>query len=333
MPSLPRSALALALVLAACGGDGKSADPKKTDETKADAKADAKAPEVAKKPRPRAPNSDKSRMPDPKGRVVAMGPLLGNLAATKAAFKAAGAVDDAGKWTGGDLVVVQLGNVFGPNKDEKATLAFLDDLGAQAQAAGGALYRLTGENEILNVALNFKDIVHAQGFKDYAKEKSDDPQVDALPAAQRGRAAVFASGGTIANQLAEQKLVIVVGDTVFAHAAVLEEHIKKGLDTINDESKGWMQKKIPMMPDMLAVPGPARNPKLRGGEPFCGGVEQILGDLAAKRLVITRPAAEKIDAVMCDGKLIRVGGVAGDASGPAEILEISSGATKFVPAG
>ncbi|MCY1004863.1 calcineurin [Nannocystis pusilla] len=256
---VPRSALALALVLSACGGDTKTAP--KTDEKKVEAKAEAKeepATDAAKKPRPRAPASEKSRVADPKGRVVVVGSLNGDLAATKAALKTAGAIDDAGKWTGGDLVVVQLGNQFGNNKDEKATLALLDDLAAQAQAAGGALYRLTGENEILNVALNFKDIVHAQGFKDYAKEKSDDPRVESLPANQRGRAAVFASGGPVAKKLSEQKLILVAGDSAFAHAGLLGEHIQKGIDNINDESTKWMLGEIAMMPDMLAAPGPAR---------------------------------------------------------------------------
>lgn len=331
MRALPRSALLLALTLAACGGDSKSSE-KKTDEKKVEAKPEEKPEgEATKKPRPRAPASEKSRMPEPKGRLVVLGSLLGNLGATKAALKAAGAIDDAGKWSGGDLVVVQLGNVFGPHKDEKATLALLDDLAAQAKAAGGALYRVTGEHEILNVALNFKDIVGPQGFKDYAKEKSESPQVEALPANQRGRAAMFAAGGPLAVKIAEQKLVMVVGDTLFAHGAVLEDHVKKGVDNINDEGSRWMKGEIAMMPDMMAVPGPARSPNLRGGEPFCGGVEQVLTDFAVKRLVIARPAAEKIDAVMCEGKLVRVGGVAGDASGPAEVLEIAGGAVKFVP--
>jgi hypothetical protein len=181
---LPRSALALALALAACGGDTKT-DPKTAEkkvEDVADAQKDEQAEDAAKKPRPRAPASEKLRVPEPKSRVVVLGPLLGNLAATRAALKAAGAIDDASKWSGGDLVLVQLGNQFGPSKDEKATIALLDELAQQAEAAGGAIYRLTGENEILNVALNFKDIVHAQGFKDYAKEKSDDPRVESLPA-------------------------------------------------------------------------------------------------------------------------------------------------------
>lgn len=334
LSALSRPALAFALVLAACGGDTKTAPKAADKKTPDDAKAETKeepADTGPKKPRPRAPASEKSRVADPKGKVVAIGSLNGDLTATKAALKAAGAIDDAGKWTGGDLVVVQLGNQFGPHKDEKATLALLDELATQAQAAGGALYRLTGEHEILNVALNFKDIVHAQGFKDYAKEKSDDPRVESLPANQRGRAAVFAAGGPAANKLSDQKLILVAGDSVFVHAGLLADHVQKGIDNINDEGKKWMLGEIAMMPDMLAGPGPARTPRLRGNEPACEVVEQVVTDLAVKRLVIARPTAEKIEAVMCDGKLVRVGAAAGDASGPAEVLEISADAVKFVP--
>lgn len=330
---LRSATLLFTLALAACGGDApeaKKAEAKKTEETRADAEpADA----AGKKPRPRARASEQARVAEPKGRVVAIGALLGNLAATRSALKAAGAIDDAGKWVGGDLVVVQLGNQLGPGKEEKAVLALLDDLAAQAQAAGGALHRLTGEHEILNVALNFEGIVGPQGFKDYSKEKpsGEDPRIDSLPAPQRGRAAVFASGGAIARKLAEQKLVLIAGDTVFAHAGLLEEHVQKGIDTINDDGKKWMLGEVAMMPDTLAIPGPARTPKLRGNEPFCGGVEQALADLAVKRMVIARPAAEKIEAVMCEGKLIRVGGAAGDASGGPEVLEIAGDAIKLVP--
>lgn len=326
-----RTTFVLALAVAACGGDSKSSpDTKKVaDAPKAETKEDIEP--ASKKPRPRAPNSEKARLPDPAGRVVAVGPLLGNLAATRAALKAAGAIDDAGKWIGGDLVVVQLGNVFGNHKDEKATHELLDALAEQAKAAGGALHRLTGESEILNVALNFKDIVNAQGFKDYAKEKSDDPRIEDLPAVQRGRGAVFASGGPLAKKLSEQKMIAVVGDTLFVHGGLLEDHLAKGVDSLNDQATKWMQGEIAMMPDTLAGPGPARTPKLRGNEPFCPGVEQVLGDLAVKRMVIARPPAEKLEPVMCEGKLIRVGAVAGDASGSPEVLEISSGAIKFVP--
>ena len=322
-------ALVLLCVLTACGGDTR--DAKKT-EAKTGARAEVAADtKVDAKVRPRARATDEARMPAPKGKVVALGGLDGNLAATKAALKAAGAIDDAGNWAGGDLVVVQLGNLLGPGKDELAVLRLLDTLSEQASKAGGALYRLAGASEILNVALTFEG-VSAQGFKDYASEKpnADDPRIDGLPKAQRGRATAFAAGGSMAKKLAEQKLVLIVGDTVFAHAGVLEDHTKYGLDIINSEGKKWMLAEEAMMPNMLSDLGPARTPKLRGPQPFCGGVEQVLGDLAAKRMVITR-GPEKSEATMCDGLLLRAGPVAGDASGGPEIVEIARDAAKFVP--
>lgn len=314
----------------ACGGGADGKDTKKTEakaeETKADTKDEAKAPA-----RPRARATEEARTPAPKGKVVVIGGLHGDLAATTAALKAAGAIDDSNAWTGGDLVVVQLGNQLGPGKDEKAVLALLDTLADAAQKAGGALYRLNGANEILNVALTF-DGVSAKGFKDYAGEKpaGDDPRIDGLPKDRRGRAAAFASGGPAAKKLAEQKFVLIVGDTVFAHGAVLEEHVKEGLDTINKLGKKWMSGEEAMMPNPMADMGPARSAKLRGNEPFCGGVEQVLSDLAVKRLVIQR-GPEKTEATMCDGKLLRVGPAAGDASGGPEVLEIAGDAVTFTP--
>jgi len=323
-------ALVLLCALTACGGDATK-DTKKTEakvEAKADVAADTKADA---KVRPRARATEEARVAAPKGRVVAVGGLDGNLAATKAALKAAGAIDDAGSWTGGDLVVVQIGNQLGPGKDEVAVLKLLDTLAEQAGKAGGAVHRLAGANEILNVALTFEG-VSAQGFKDYAGEKpvADDPRIEGLPKAQRGRAAAFAAGGSMAKKLAEQKMVVIAGDTVFAHAGVLEDHVKYGIDILNNEGKKWMLAEEAMMPNMLSDLGPARTPKLRGQEPFCGGVEKALEDLAAKRMVIAR-GPEKTGATMCDGKLLRLGPVAGDASGSPEILEIAGDAAKFVP--
>ncbi len=326
-------ALVLLCALAACGGDTK--DSKKTEakvEAKADVKADSKGDDKAgDKVRPRARATEGATMAAPRGKVVAIGGLDGNLAATKAALKAAGAIDDAGAWTGGDLVVVQLGNQLGAGKDELAVLKLLDGLAEQASKAGGALYRLAGASEILNVALTF-DGVSAQGFKDYAAEKpaADDPRIDGLPKNQRGRAAAFAAGGSMAKKLAEQKLVLIVGDTVFAHAGVLDEHVKYGLDILNGEGKKWMLAEEAMMPNMLSDLGPARTPKLRGPEPFCGGVDDVIEALAVKRMVIAR-GPDKSEATMCEGKLLRVGPAAGDASGGPEIVEITGGSAKLVP--
>ena len=123
---------------------------------------------------------------------------------------------------------------------------------------------------------------------------------------------------------------MIAGDTVFAHAGVLEDHVKYGIDILNTEGKKWMLAEEAMMPNMLSDLGPARTPKLRGQEPFCGGVEKVLEDLAVKRMVIAR-GPEKSGATMCEGTLLRLGPVAGDASGGPEILEIAGDTAKLVP--
>jgi hypothetical protein len=319
--------IALTLPFVACGGGGDKKDAKKVE---AEAKVEDARADAPKAPRPRARASEEARAPAPKGKVVAIGGLRGDLAATNAALKAAGAIDDAGNWSGGDLVVVQLGDQLGPGKDEKAVLALLDRLADEASKAGGALYRLTGASEILNVALTF-DGVSAKGFKDFEGEKADadDPRLEKVPKQQKGRAAAFVAGGPMAKKLAEQKLILIVGDTVFASASLLEEDVKQGIDNINKEGRKWMLGEEALMPNSLAGPGPARGEKLRGNEPFCGGVESVLGDLAVQRLVITR-GPEKTEKSLCDGKLLRVGPAAGDASGPPEVLAIAGDKVEFV---
>src|SRR3954468_16349768 len=70
-------------------------------------------------------------------RIVAIGDLHGDVAATRAALRTAGAIDTADKWIGGGLVVVQTGDVLDRGAAERAILDLLYALEPQAKAAGG----------------------------------------------------------------------------------------------------------------------------------------------------------------------------------------------------
>lgn len=59
-------------------------------------------------------------------------------------------------WTGGDAVVVQLGDILDRGDAEIATLMLLRQLGRQAEAEGGAVYILNGNHESLNVCGDFR---------------------------------------------------------------------------------------------------------------------------------------------------------------------------------
>ena len=73
----------------------------------------------------------------PAQHIVAIGDLHGDLEATRAALRLAGAIDERDRWVGGTWVIVQTGDQLDRGDDELEILDLLDALAAQAQAAGG----------------------------------------------------------------------------------------------------------------------------------------------------------------------------------------------------
>jgi Calcineurin-like phosphoesterase len=60
------------------------------------------------------------------------------------------------KWTGGDTIVVQLGDILDRGDAEIASLMLLRQLGRQAERDGGAIHILNGNHESLNVCGDFR---------------------------------------------------------------------------------------------------------------------------------------------------------------------------------
>lgn len=59
-------------------------------------------------------------------------------------------------WTGGNTIVVQLGDILDRGDAEISTLMLLRQLGKQAEEQGGAVHILNGNHESLNVAGDFR---------------------------------------------------------------------------------------------------------------------------------------------------------------------------------
>src|SRR5688500_7048381 len=156
-------------------------------------------------------------------RVVAIGDLHGDVAATKRALKLAGATDDQDRWKGGKLVVVQTGDQLDRGDDEPDILDLLERLSSEAAAAGGALHVLNGNHEVMNVQGDFRYVTE-DGFRDYPSTDAagmHQPLLERLPAEQRGRAAAFLPGEEVAKRLAKRPSIIQVGDNVFVHGGLL----------------------------------------------------------------------------------------------------------------
>jgi hypothetical protein len=160
-------------------------------------------------------------------RIVAIGDLHGDLAATRRALRLAGAIDARDRWIGGTLVVVQTGDQLDRGDDERAILQLFDRLAGEAAAAGGAFHVLNGNHELMNAQLDLRYIT-AAGFADFASVgkamHGADSTLAAYHAAQRGRVVAFRPGGEYALMLAKRNTIAIVGENVFVHGGVLPQH-------------------------------------------------------------------------------------------------------------
>lgn len=263
-------------------------------------------------------------------RLVAIGDLHGDLSATRRAFQLGGATDAQDHWVGGKLVVVQTGDVLDRGDDERAILEFLDKQEAAAKKAGGAIYRLNGNHELMNVQGDFR-YVSAQGFKSFAGETgAASAAVADLAPEQQGRAKAFFPGGRIANKLAEFPEVLMVGDTVFTHGGLEPKFVQYGLDRVNREVSQWMRGQAPLPNALLADDTPYWS-RIFGGHGgkrhACQVLDQVLAALGAAHMVVGHTPQKEGITFDCNDKLARidVGLSAYYGSNPTEVLEITAG--------
>eukprot|EP00238_Polyblepharides_amylifera_P010472 CAMPEP_0196575104 /NCGR_PEP_ID=MMETSP1081-20130531/4663_1 /TAXON_ID=36882 /ORGANISM="Pyramimonas amylifera, Strain CCMP720" /LENGTH=447 /DNA_ID=CAMNT_0041893305 /DNA_START=25 /DNA_END=1368 /DNA_ORIENTATION=+ len=203
------------------------------------------------------------------GRVIAIGDLHGDIAQTIRCLQLAGVVSvEAEKpsdvhWTGGNTVVVQLGDVLDRGDDEIGILLLLRKLGAEARDAGGAVHMLNGNHEVLNVAGDFRYVtpgafVEADIFSDLLEDAYGENNLEeGVPCFRMKtpgdrvmmstqelcdrRVRLFAPGGVVAQQLANNRTVLVINDTCYVHGGLLPKHIEYGLEHLNTSMSRWMR--------------------------------------------------------------------------------------------
>ena len=271
-------------------------------------------------------------------RLVAIGDLHGDLGATRAALRLAGAIDENDRWVGGDLVVVQTGDYLDRGDDDRSIIELFASLSPQARAAGGALHVLNGNHEAMNVAGDFR-FVTPKSYADFAEiapKPELAPIVRRFPAERRGRAAAFLPGGPFAVRLAEHDAVIVVGDTVFTHGGVLPQHVSYGIERINTELRRWMLGQIATAPPMVTgQESPIWSREYSFGEPrpaVCEMLDKALRQLRAVRMVVGHtPQKEGINSA-CDEHVWRIDvGMSAFYGGRPEVLEIRGQKVRALP--
>lgn len=269
-------------------------------------------------------------------RIVAIGDLHGDFSATERVFRLAGAIDSAGRWSGGKMVLVQTGDQLDRGDDEAQILAFLDRLQDEAEEAGGRVVVLNGNHETMNVMGDFRYVTPG------ALDDFDEPPPSLWartvtgPVAERARSLL--PGGGTALRLARRPVIAKVGDTVFAHGGVLPHHVRYGIDRLNEEASAWMRGERSAPPPPVSDPdGPLwtrvyGEPQL--GQQACSILDETLRLLGAERMVVGHTVQRRGLSSACDGKVFRidVGLSAHYGEQPVQALEILGNDTRILTA-
>ncbi|XP_008800728.2 shewanella-like protein phosphatase 2 [Phoenix dactylifera] len=308
-------------------------------------------------PNPSAPPA--TRLPAP-GRLVSIGDLHGDLPKALQALSLAGLTDPATtRWTGGGTVAVQVGDVLDRGGDELRLVYLLHSLKLQAAAAGGALHTIHGNHEIMNISGDFRyatpaglDEFHrwAVWYRAGLAMKRLCPGVEPPPDPFKGipksfpgvrkefwegiraRFAALRPDGPIARRfLAGNQTVLLVGDSVFVHGGLLQNHIQYGLEKINEEVRDWI----------MGLKGRISPVFVRGRDSVvwlrrfseglncdCRQLEGVLELIpGARRVVMGHTIQDQGINGVCEDRAIRidVGLSKGCSDGLPEVLEINGG--------
>ena len=266
-------------------------------------------------------------------RLVAIGDLHGDLAAARAALRTAGAIDERDRWIGGDLVVVQTGDILDRGDDEQAILYLLAKLETEAKAAGGALVMLLGNHELMNGAGDLR-YVTAGGMTDFDDVPGLDPgKLAQVPERARKRLAALGPGGPYAKRLAAHNVIAIVGDTIFSHAGVIGEWVTQ-VDAVNQATRCWLDGQaggLEAAPTaMTSDESPVWTRAVGLESTDCAQVTAALGKLGVERMVVGHTVQQTINA-LCDGAVWRIDvGMSQAYGGPIEVLQLEPGPPKVL---
>ncbi|XP_075634066.1 shewanella-like protein phosphatase 1 isoform X2 [Castanea sativa] len=205
-----------------------------------------------------------------------LGDLHGDLDQARCALEMAGVLSSDGEdlWTGGETVLIQLGDILDRGDDEIAILSLLRSLDIQAKAEGGAVFQVNGNHETMNVEGDFRYVESGAfdeciDFLEYLDECTNDWEEAFvgwigvsgrwkkerkmsqnywgplnLVKRQKGmiaRSMLLRPGGPLACELAQHAVVLKVNDWVFCHGGLLPHHVAYGIERMNGEVSHWMR--------------------------------------------------------------------------------------------
>ena len=156
-------------------------------------------------------------------RVVAVGDVHGAFDQFASILRAAGLVDARNRWTGGKAVLVQTGDVLDRGRDSRKALDLLRRLEREARGAGGAVYALLGNHELMRLASDWRYV--SEGELQAFRTPASDGLLEMLRA--------FAADGEYGAWIRARPTVARINRILFLHGGLTETAAALGCDGVN----------------------------------------------------------------------------------------------------
>ena len=190
-------------------------------------------------------------------RTVVVGDIHGAYDELGGLLRETGLVDNELRWTGGNTQLVSVGDLLDRGDDSRKVMDLLMRLQQEAAAAGGAVYVILGNHEVMNLTgdLRFVSDGEYAAYQDMepaatreralaafvadasARGLSADEAASTFgqqfPPGFFGHSAAFSATGVYGKWLQSMPTMIMVGDTVFVHGGLPPALLESDIPTIN----------------------------------------------------------------------------------------------------
>ena len=277
-------------------------------------------------------------------RIIAVGDVHGAHDQFVGILKAAGLLDNRSRWIGGRAILVQTGDILDRGPDSRKALDLLRRLEREARRAGGRVYSLVGNHEVMRMVSDWR-YVSAQELDAFRTEDSADLReraftVVAADVARRAQERerpydeaafhdqfvkevplgylemrqAFSPSGDYGKWLRDRPALVRINGIVFVHGGISGGTAALGCDGINQAVRKDLAIATPTAEQVRAMLASSETGPLwyRGlaEEPapsFAPQLASILHALGARAIVIghTAPAGFRI-ATRFDGRVIQI---------------------------
>jgi len=213
---------------------------------------------------------------EPTGRIVAVSDIHGAYDAFDAMLQRTGIVDAQGHWIGGSTNLVIVGDVLDRGPAAPRALDLIMSLQEQAQVHGGGVHFVLGNHEVMNIvgdlryvpAAEFAEFasqepaeIRTRAFQHYLENESpqsspEDAQTafdSRYPPGYFGQREAFSSSGKYGAWLLEQPLVLIAGDTAFAHGGISRAYGDSPPERINQDLKQQLRDYVAALETAIAT--------------------------------------------------------------------------------